>query len=156
MTDVDDWYEDDDDRGGYREPDPEDYEIERSYAELAEHCERKHGGGVCDCRPARLALIWWATVYKLRSAWGWARSVPWRLRSPHTARVGPFEVTLRVSPRPCSACGGRGWFYTKGCLDPAPMPEGHDSASLCGCGSAIARLAEDRACVRRAQKEAPF
>lgn len=55
QDDPDDDWDDDDD---YREPDPEDYEIAKAYEEYAEHCEEKHGGGECDCRPplrARLA-----------------------------------------------------------------------------------------------------
>lgn len=69
--DLDDSYDDDDvadDWGddGYPDPDHDDYpdgddyELAQSYYELAEHCERKHGGGECHCKPSLLArLRWW-------------------------------------------------------------------------------------------------
>lgn len=42
----DDWYDEDYDR----EPDPEDWEIARSYEELYEHEEKVHGGQECNCK----------------------------------------------------------------------------------------------------------
>jgi hypothetical protein len=152
----DDWYDDERDGIVDYEPDGEDYEIARSYAEHYEHCERRHGGGECNCRPSLLLLAYGAVARKLQSAWWQARSLPWRLREPRTVRIGPAEITLRFKPRDCMACRGKGWFYTKTGIDPDPMPEGYDGVGLCGCGASITRLAEDRRIVRQAQKEPPF
>jgi hypothetical protein len=88
-------------------------------------------------------------------------ALQWRLqavtREMHTLRAGPVELTVRFRPRSsCGACGGRGWFYTKTGIDPMPMPPGYDGAALCGCGAAVARLAQSRRAVRRARNEPPF
>jgi hypothetical protein len=87
MTDLDqgwesDWGDDDtedryDDEDGYREvddwePDPEDAEIARSYEEYYEHCDAKHGGGQCDCRPGLVERSKWAVVQRFRD-WRWRR-----------------------------------------------------------------------------------
>lgn len=147
---YDDWYDDDDPQSGY-EPDPEDAEIEREYAEYYDHCDKVHGGEHCDCRPSRLARLvaaWRDGVRRAGNRWWKVRSFT---RQMHTVRVGPVELTVRFRPPVnCGACGGRGWFYTVGTVDPMPMPAGHDGTSLCGCGSAIARLADSRRYVREA------
>ncbi len=151
-TRDDDWY--DDDRYDDRESDPEDADIARSYEEHYEHCERKHGGGECDCRPSRLLLAREAVTRKLWYARGWVRIFAYEM---HTVRIGPLELTARFRPPlRCGACSGKGWFYSKTGINPDPMPPGYDGVSLCGCGSAVARLAEGRRTVRQAQKEAPF
>jgi hypothetical protein len=144
----DDWYDDD------REPDPEDAEIARSYAEYHEHCDQAHGGGECDCRPSALDRLRWAAGCSLRNAWAKVRIFA---REVHTIRVGPLELAACFRPPlRCGACGGEGWFYSRTGLNPRPVPEGYDGVSLCGCGSAIARLAEARRYVRQAQDEPPF
>jgi hypothetical protein len=78
---------------------------------------------------------------------------------PVTLRLGRLEFTLRWR-HPCDACASRGWSYSKGSLNPVPMPEGYDGVSLCGCGNAIGSLAASRAYVRgfdhRMRKEGPF
>ena len=74
---------------------------------------------------------------------------------PRTLRLGRLEFTIRWT-RSCGACAGRGWFYTKGSLNPVIRPEGYDGVSLCGCGSGVTRLVESRRYVRRVSKEAPF
>src|SRR6266566_2922664 len=84
----DDDYDDDGDWRDYddddREPDPEDAEIARSYAEHYEHCERKHGGGECDCRPP----LWLSLKEKAQRLYWDARSkVTTPLRQPCTVRV---------------------------------------------------------------------
>ena len=148
-----DWRDYDDD---YREPDPEDAEIARSYAEHYEHCERKHGGGECDCRPSRWLLLREAARRTAeRLYWDARTKVTTPLRQPCTVRIGPAEITLRVRPRRCCACSGKGWFFTKS-GEPDLRPEGYDGVSLCGCGAAIAELADDRRVTRQAQDEAPF
>jgi len=148
----DDWYDDRDDR----EPDPEDYEINRAYEEHAQHCEDRHGGGECTCRPSP----WWPAVRRLRAIIGWFPVTWWRvrysLRTPWTVRIPGLEVTVRFRPRRCGACSGRGWFYTKGTLNPVPMPEGHDGVALCGCGSAIGQLAGTRRYLRKTRNDPPF
>jgi hypothetical protein len=166
MTDVDDWddqdeadeddgwYDDDDD---YREPDPEDSEIARAYGEYAEHCEQVHGGAHCDCRPSlpeRLASL-------ARDAGRRVLNARARLliatREPRTLRIGPAEVTVRLrADRKCSACSGRGWFYTLDRSRKDDRPPGYNGTSLCGCGSAIGKLAETRRYLRSARSEPPF
>ena len=155
---YDDWrdYDEDDEDDDY-EPDPEDAEIARSYAEHYEHCERKHGGGECDCRPSRLMLGLSAARTKAeRLCWDARTKVTAPLWQPVTVRIGPAEITLRVRPdrRRC-CCSGRGWFYTK-TGEPDTRPEGYDGVGLCGCGAAIAKLADDRRATRQAQSEPPF
>lgn len=151
--DDDDWYDDDDD---YREPDPEDAEIARSYAELAEHEEKAHGGGQCDCAPSRRERM----VWRLRDIGRWFPGTLYRARyaarQPWTVRLFGAEITVRLRPRDCGACGGRGWAYS---LDPGradDRPPGYNGASLCGCGSAIARLADSRRMLRRTRNDPPF
>jgi hypothetical protein len=145
----DDWYDDE----PWREPDPEDYEQARADEEYAEHCAEAHGGAPCDCRPPALSVLRWTACRQAANAWHAVRVFT---RDMHTVRVGPVELTVRFRPRGCDACGGRGWFYTKGTVSPVPMPEGYDSAALCGCGSAITRLAESRRSTREARHEPPF
>lgn len=150
----DDWYDDDRD---YREPDPEDAEMARSYEEHAEHCDQVHGGGECDCRTPCWLLL---KEQAQRLYWDVRNKVTTPLRQPCTVRIGRAEITLRLNARDvrsgCGACHGQGWFYTKTGISPRPMPEGFDGVGLCGCGSAIARLADDRKTVRQAMKEPPF
>jgi len=151
-----DW-RDYDDPDYEREPDPEDYEIARDYAEHAEHCLTAHGGGECDCGPSlRARAVWpaWRMFNRLTEPW-------FRLRvkayEPWTFRLGPAEVTLRLhADRRCGACGGKGWFYTMSSAEPDPIPPGYNGAALCECGSAIASLAESRRYVRGFDREPPF
>ena len=76
---------------------------------------------------------------------------------PVIARLGRVEVVVRLRPRrPCGACGSRGWFHTKGTLDPYPPPPGYDGVALCGCGSATDRLADTARNMRRMRREPPF
>lgn len=148
-TQDDNWFDNDYDD---REPDPEDAEIARSYAEHYEHCDDKHGGGECDCRTPRWLLakeraqrLYWNAAFKLKAP----------LCQPVTVRIGPAEITLRLRPRSCMACGGKGWSYSK-TGEPDMRPEGYNGVSLCGCGAAIAKLADDRRVIRQAQNEPPF
>lgn len=160
--DFDDWDEDGydpddwDDEYYDREPDPEDWEIARSYEEDWEHREKKHGGGECDCRPPLRPRLW---RLRLRVT-GWFAGIYWRVRysarQPWTLRLGPAEVTVRLQAnRSCGACADRGWFYSRGTVNPVPMPPGYDGVSLCGCGTAIAKLAGSRRAVRAMRKEGP-
>ncbi|MEU8195321.1 hypothetical protein AB0C10_16220 [Microbispora amethystogenes] len=74
-------------------------------------------------------------------------------------RIGSIEITVRRRPRkPCQACSGRGWFYTKGTLDPVPPPPGYDGVALCGCGTAHDKLNDNRRRWRKRQlrNEPPF
>jgi len=149
-----DWRDRDDDD---REPDPEDYEIARSYEEHAEHCETVHGGGECDCGPSLAARAWQAA----RDIGNWLRSPWWRLKAatwhPWTLRLGPVEVTLRLrANRKCGACGGRGWDYSLTSKPEHPIPPGYNGAALCPCGSATARLADSRRYLRERRDEPPF
>lgn len=78
-----------------------------------------------------------------------------------TLRLGRIEITLRRrSADPCSACTGRGWFYTKGTLNPLPPPPGYDGVALCGCGTATDQIndtrRELRQELRRLQTQPPF
>lgn len=153
----DDWY---DDRDDYREPDPEDYEIARAYGEHAEHCEKVHGGGDCDCRPSVFRRLAWRVqraAGRLVTAWWRAR---YAVDNPWTLRAGPAEITIRLNRHRSCACGGRGWFYHKTGIDPMPMPEGYDGVSLCPCGSVIGQLADSRRVVRKTARhdrnEPPF
>lgn len=149
-----DWrdYNDDD-----REPDPEDYAIAREYEDYAEHCETVHGGGECTCRPslaARASQAVRGISNRLRSPW-------WRLkaatRHPWTLRIGPAEVTLRLhANRTCGACGGKGWGYSLIPGKADDRPPGYNGTSLCGCGSATARLADTRRYLRQHRDEPPF
>lgn len=147
----DDWYDDEPDD---REPDPEDHMIAQAYEEYYGHCEKVHGGGECTCRPSPLAVAWHAASRRAFNAWYGARRFA---REMHTVRLGSLELTVRCRPSAsCCACQGRGWFYTKTSVDVMPMPEGYNGTALCGCGSAVARLAESRRFVRRTANEPPF
>jgi hypothetical protein len=149
-----DWRDYDDD---YREPDPEDADIARSYEEYAEHCDAVHGGRECDCGPSLAARASQAA----RDIGNWVAG-PWRrLKAatwhPWTLRVGPAEVTLRLhADRKCGACGGRGWSYGLDHGRPDDRPPGYNTVGLCGCGSAIASLAESRRYLRERRDEPPF
>jgi hypothetical protein len=148
-----DWRDYDDDR----EPDPEDADIARAYEEYAEHLDKVHGGGECDCRPSLAARASQAA----RDIARWLAGPWWRLkaatRHPWTLRIGPVEVTLRLhADRKCGACGGKGWFYTLTPKPEHPIPPGDNGAALCGCGSATAALAETRRYLRQALREPPF
>lgn len=152
----DDWYDDGPWDDLDDEPDPEDAEIARAYEEDWEHRDKKHGGAECDCRPSP-----WARSWRLRHrVTGWFAGSYWRVRysarQPWTLRLGPAEVTVRLQAnRSCGACADRGWFYSKGTVNPLPMPPGYDGVSLCGCGTAIAKLAGSRRAVRAMRKEGP-
>lgn len=146
-----------DDRDDYREPDPEDYEIARAYEEYYEHMEKVHGGHQCDCRPTRRERLAW----RLRDAGRWLSGLRYRVRnavrSPWTIRCCGAEVTIRLrAGRQCGACGGQGWAYS---LVPGRedlRPPGYNGVSLCGCGSAIAALADSRRYLRRTRTDPPF
>jgi hypothetical protein len=72
-------------------------------------------------------------------------------------RLGRIEVALRIRPAcPCQACSGRGWFHTKGTLNPVPAPPGYDGVALCGCQAAVDQLADTARSMRRYRREAPF
>ena len=150
-----DWH---DDRDDYREPDPEDADIARAYEEHYEHLDAVHGGGECDCRPSLAARVSQAA----RGAVYWAASRTWwpvkrASRHPWTLRAGPVELTLRLrADRRCGACGGRGWNYSLTPTPEHPIPPGYNGAALCGCGSAIGKLAETRRYLRSTDKEPPF
>lgn len=150
----DDWYDDDDD---YREPDPEDAEIARSYAEMAEHEEMAHGGHQCDCPPSLLERLSW----RMRDARRWLADLRYRVRNaarqPWTVCLPGAEVTVRLRPsRDCGACGGQGWAYGLDPGKPDLRPPGYNTVSLCGCGTAIGKLADSRRAVRRMRNDPPF
>jgi hypothetical protein len=150
----DDWY--DDPRDDY-EPDPEDGDIARAYEEHFEHLDTVHNGGECDCRPSLAERL----ARRARDASNWLHGIRCRVTvatwRPCTLRVGTVEVTVRLrADRGCGACSGRGWFYTLGTKPDHPIPPGHDGAALCGCGSAIGKLAETRRYLRSARDEPPF
>lgn len=161
MTDIDDYADDLDD--DYEpdpddfwddgpDPDPADYEESRAYAEHVQHCEDAHGGGDCNCRPSRLDVLRLTAgnaARRVRSAW---TAVTWM---PHILRLGPVVVAVRFR-RPCGACSGRGWFHSKGGLNPVPAPPGYDGVALCGCGTAIDRLSDSRRYLKAESKRAPF
>ena len=151
----DDWYDDDDLIGPER--DPEDADIERAYEEHYEHLDAVHGGGDCDCRPSLRERLAW----RARAAVNWLAGVRIRMtaatRRPCTLRIGPAEITLRLrADRTCGACGGKGWFYTLDRSRADDRPPGCNGAALCGCGSAIGKLAETRREMRSADREPPF
>jgi hypothetical protein len=112
--------------------------------------------GQCDCRPGRRERLMW----RLRDFAGWFPAAWYQARraarQPWTLRIPGAEVTVRLRPRHCGACAGRGWFYSKTGIDPCPMPPGYDGVSLCGCGTAIGKLADSRRAVRQMRKEMPF
>lgn len=172
MTDIDDYtddlddgYEDDPDDWDYRdddhpEHDPEDWEQAKAYAEYAEHCEAKHGGGECDCRPSRiLAARTMLGDATRRAVWSIQRAWFAAVRRPHFLRLGRLEFSVRFR-RPCGACSSRGWNHSKGGLNSHPAPPGYDGVGLCPCGSAIGSLADSaaylRADRRRSRTEPPF
>jgi hypothetical protein len=148
----DDWYDDD-----RPEPDPEDGDIARAYEEHYEHLDAVHGGGECDCRPSLGERLAW----RAQDAARWLRGTGYRLTAatwgPRTLRIGPAEITVRLrADRGCGACQGRGWFYTMGPKPEFPVPAGYNGAALCGCGSAIGKLAETRRKMRQYSDEPPF
>lgn len=151
--DDDDWPGDD----CWRDPDPEDAEIARSYDEYYEHCDDKHDGGDCDCTPTLAAVITGKVTGAGRSlvmTWCMLRVAA---RHPRTVRVGPVELTVRFrAGHHCQACGGKGWFYTlmRGRTD--DRPPGYNGVGLCGCGSVIRQLADTRRMMRRSRGEPPF
>lgn len=148
--DPDDYDQDD------REDDPEDADVARDYAEHWEHREQAHGGGECDCGPTlrqRLAQRAHDARYRLSAPWHRARRAAAGLV---TVRLGTAEVTVRLRPRGCSACSGKGWFYTLSPGRDDDRPPGHNGVALCGCGAAIGKLAETRRDLRRAMDEPPF
>jgi hypothetical protein len=140
---------DDDLSDGY-EPDPEDSAIEQAHYEEAEHREQVHGGRPCDCRPSlRDRLTWLAGNARARLAMA--------MRGIYTVRVGRAEFTLRLDAgRTCGACGGRGWAYSLDRSRTDDRPAGYNGVGLCGCGSAIASLADTRRYLRSALRESPF
>lgn len=149
----DDWYDDDD----YREPDPEDGDIARAYEEHYEHLDTVHGGGECDCRPSLADRL----SRRAEDAAYWLRGIRNRMaaatRRPCTLRLGPAEITVRLSAgRACGACGGRGWSYGLDRSRPDERPPGYNTVSLCGCGAAIGQLAETRRYLRSTDKAPPF
>ncbi|HMH92533.1 MAG TPA: hypothetical protein VK586_15785 [Streptosporangiaceae bacterium] len=149
----DDWYDDDD----LPEPDPEDGDIARAYEEHFEHLDAVHGGGECDCRPSLAERL----ARRARDIANWLHGIRCRLtvatRRPCTLRLGPAEITVRLrADRGCDACSGRGWFYTMTPKPEFPVPAGYNGAALCGCGSAIGKLAETRRYLRRTDREPPF
>lgn len=151
---------DDDPQDGY-EPDPEDGDIARSYEEYYDHCDQVHGGGECTCRPSPAEQVMRRareSAYAALGAWYRLKAAA---RQPWTLRLGPAEVTVRLrAGRKCGACSGRGWLYTLTSKPEFPIPPGYNGAALCGCGSAIARLADTRRTLRRrvrgTQDEPPF
>lgn len=152
-----DWYDEDYDRDDYREPDPEDAEIARSYEEYYQHCEDKHGGHQCDCRPSRLMLALW----RLRDLGGWFVGTWRRVRysgyQPWTTRLAGVEVTVRLrAGRRCGACHGKGWAYSLSPGRKDDRPPGYNGVSLCPCGSATAALAESRRYLRETRNDLPF
>jgi hypothetical protein len=168
MADVDDWdddpYEPDDSDDQYEsdydddpqddyEPDPEDGDIARSYEEYYEHCDKVHGGGECDCRPSlrdRLAEA-------MRRAGNARIRIAIAIRGIYTVRIGRAEVTLRLNAdRACGACDGKGWAYSLDRSRQDDRPPGYNGVGLCGCGSAIGKLAESRRYVRSTRGEPPF
>ena len=147
-----DWYARDD-----REPDPEDAEIAKEYYELEQHCEEKHGGGECTCRPSPLALWWqWNVTHRLHRLGDVRYRVRYAARQPWTIRLLGAELTIRLRPRECGACGGKGWAYSLDRSRPDDRPPGYNGVSLCGCGSAITRLADSRRYLRRTRNGPPF
>lgn len=149
----DDWYDDDD----QPERDPEDYEIARAYEEEAEHCEQVHGGGECDCRPSlRDRLAGRASDAAWRAANARDRLAK-AMRGIYTVRLGRAELTLRLNAdRACGACGGQGWAYSLDRSRPDDRPPGYNGVGLCGCGSAIGKLAGTRRYLRSTLREPPF
>ena len=145
-----------DDRLMPPEPDPEDWEIAKAYEEHYEHMEKVHGGHQCDCRPSRIERLWW----RLRAAAGWFPGTYYRARNaarrPWTIRLLGAELTVRLRPRDCGACGGKGWAYSLDRSRPDDRPPGYNGVSLCGCGSAITRLADSRRYLRRTRNDLPF
>ena len=163
LDDLDDEDYDDDDPDDWDDrlypyiPDEGDYEQEQAYEEYWEHRDAKHGGGECDCRPSLRDRLTRHVVSACGSVFGtWYRARA-AARHPWTVRLGRVELTLRLNAhRQCGACTGRGWFYSKTGIDPMPMPPGYDGVSLCGCGTAIGKLAGSRRAVRQMRKGAPF
>jgi hypothetical protein len=159
MLDDDDgdWRDYDDDPDDYPEPDGGDYEIARAYEDEAEHRETVHGGGECDCRPSLRDRLAWQAADAVRRLGNARARMAIAMRGVHTIRLGRAEFTLRLNAdRACGACGGKGWFYTTTPKPSDPIPTGYNGASLCGCGSAIGKLAGSRRHLRRTDKQPPF
>lgn len=135
---------DDPGHDAYQEPDMADLEHLTFLRAEAEHFDKKHPNGVCNCKT------------RLRNRLRDARNrAAWVIRQMHTIRIGPVELTVRYRPpAKCGACEGRGWFYTRSSAE--QFPAGYNGASLCGCGSAVAALARSRRNLRASMKEAPF
>ncbi len=167
MSVVDDWDEQDDpderdddydnDPQDDYEPEPEDSEIARAYGEYADHCDQVHGGRQCDCRPSLAERMRSAAREKVYAALGTWYRLKAAARRPWTLRIGPAEVTVCLrADRSCGACSGRGWFYTLDRSREDDRPPGCNGTALCGCGSAIGKLAETRRYLRSARDEPPF
>jgi hypothetical protein len=159
---TDDWREEDDsdsepDDDDDWEPDPEDSETERAYYEEAEHRETVHGGGECTCRPSLRDRLTWRAQDAGRRVLNARADLIAASRRPWTVRIGPAEITVRLrADRACGACSGRGWFYTLDRRREDDRPPGYNGAALCGCGSAIGKLAETRRYLRSTRGEPPF
>jgi hypothetical protein len=149
-----DWRDYDDD---YREPDPEDAEIARAYEEEAEHRETVHGGGECTCRPSLRARLAWRAADAARRIRNARAGLAMAMRGVYTVRLGRAEFTLRLNAdRACGACGGDGWRYSLIPGRPDRRPPGYNDVGLCGCGSAIGKLADSRRYLRSTRNEPPF
>jgi hypothetical protein len=149
-----DWRDYDDD---WREPDPEDADIARAYEDDAEHRETVHSGGECDCRASLRDRLGWRARDAARRAGNARARLAVAMRGVYTIRLGRAEFTLRLNAnRTCGAYGGKGWFWTMSAAERDPIPPGYNGAGLCGCGPAIASLAESRRYVRGFDREPPF
>jgi hypothetical protein len=162
---ADDWRDeddedqepDDDDRDDYgHEPDEPEWDSIDS-AEYWNHRDEAHGGEECDCGSLlreRLTARASSAYRRLTDPW---RRLNSATRHPWTLRAGPVELTLRLrADRRCGACGGRGWNYSLTAKPEHPVPPGYNGAALCGCGSAIGKIAETRRCLRRTDNLPPF
>jgi hypothetical protein len=158
--DSDEQYEpdfDDDRDDDWREPDGDDYEIAKAYEEEAAHRETVHGGGECDCRPSLLDRLTWHASDMARRAGNARARLTIAMHGIYTLRIGRAEVTLRLNAdRRCGACGGRGWAYSLDRSGQDDRPPGYNGVSLCGCGSAIGKLADTRRYLRSTWDEPPF
>lgn len=173
MSAADDWGEDDDpyepddsdglyepdfdnDQDDY-EPDPEDAEIACAYEEEAEHRETVHGGGECTCLPSLRDRLAWRAEDTARRIGDARAHLAMAARGTYTVRIGRAEFTLRLNAdRTCGACGGEGWRYSLIPGRPDLRPPGYNDVGLCGCGSAIGKLAGTRRFLRGARNDPPF
>lgn len=164
MSTVDDWDDDepyepdfDDDRDDDYEPDPEDYETAKAYYEEAEHSDTVHGGGECDCRPSVRDRLRQLAGDVARQAGNARARLSIAMRGIYTVRIGRAEITLRLNAdRTCGACGGKGWAYSLDRSRQDDRPPGYNGVDLCGCGSAIGKLADTRRYLRSTWGEPPF